>query len=187
MNGRVLVLGVLFVFGSVAACGGDGDGASFSFADDDLCEWITADDVAGFFGAVHDWGGTAVAEEMNNAEPDECRWVLTSERNDQNYEVVAGNADPWFLTPYDEIVEFDRTTMILPGTAVSGHPALSDGVVVQAAGWGFYAFWVPPHEEYLFVIVNNLSPDEADVDLDTDEDQLFALADQFVSELGWRS
>lgn len=187
MNGRVLALGVLFAFGSVAACGGEENGASFSFADDDLCEWITADDVAGFFGTAYDWDGTAVARELNNAEPDQCLWVLRSERNDENYEVVAGNADPGFLVPYDEIVEFDRTTMFLPDTAVSGHPALSDDVVVQAAGWGFYTFWVPPREEYLSVIVNNLTPDEADVDLDTAEDQLFALADQFVAGLGWLS
>jgi hypothetical protein len=49
---------------------------------------------------------------------------------------------------------------------------------VQAAGWGFYTFWVPPREEYLFVMVNYLH---------TDEDRLFALADQFVAGLGWLS
>jgi hypothetical protein len=38
------------------------------------------------------------------------------------------------------------------GVTMSGHPALSEGVVAQDEGWGIYAFWVPPREDALGLI-----------------------------------
>lgn len=80
---------------------------------------------------------------------------------------------------------------------MSGHPALSDGAVVQSAGWGVYAFWVPPRAEYLSLLVNRFSGEGAgatgvdsaiDVQIRNEEQsRFFTFADQFLNELGWVS
>ena len=65
--------------------------------------------------------------------------------------------------------------------AVSGHPELSEGVLVHSAGFGQLAFWVPPREEYLAFTFS--PPDQ--VDPFTGEDRTFLVADAFLQELGW--
>ena len=165
------------LLGAVAACGGNDDqagdtqpraaadapgssdqgpGTAFSFADDDLCEWITADEVAGFFASVYDWDGVAEVSSTGDRAPDECWWRLISATGGAFYEVFAGNARPGALLPA-EVVLFDGGPVSTPGGTVSGHPALSDGVVVQREGWGVYAFWVPPRDDALALFFTRLS------------------------------
>ena len=218
----VWVLSALLLLGVAAACGGDDNSVGdtqppvvpetpaasdqaragtngeavegFTFADDDLCEWITADEVAGFFASVYDWDGTVEVPDMTDAEPDECRWRLTSTTGGEFYELHAGNADPGVLLPV-EVIEFDGGSVGTPGEAVSGHPALSEGVVVQSAGWGVYSFWVPPGDDYLaLALTRDTGAGDSGVDSVTDEQALadsqarfFAVADQLLQELGWVS
>lgn len=165
---------------------------AFTFAEDDLCDWITADEIAGFFASEYDWEGTAELVNTADTGPDECRWRLTIAGEDDYFEVSAGNADPGVLVPYEEIVEYDGGTV---GGTVSGHPALSDDVIVQSAGWGVYSFWVPPRDEYLSLLMNlhsGDSPEVVGVDSSPDKQvrveaqhRFFAFADQLLQELGW--
>jgi len=51
---------------------------------------------------------------------------------------------------------------------------------VRNAGFGHYAFWVPPQERYLAYSL--AVPGVMDV---FDEDRLFVVADELLQELGW--
>jgi hypothetical protein len=175
--------------GSAAACSGDDGSEAFSFADDDLCEWVSTDDVAAFYASAYDWEGTAETIIDPDTGQDECWWRLTDDSSDGYVEIGAGNAGG--LLPYDEITQYEGGPVPAPGGTVSGHPALSDGAVVQSAGWGAYAFWVPPRTEYLSVSVIRFSGEGAGVPVVgsaiDEQSRLFSLADQFLNELDWVS
>ena len=188
----------LALLGSAAACSGGDDSEAFAFADDDLCEWVSADEVAAFFASAYEWEATAEAINTSDAGPDECWWRLTNANSDDEYvDVGAGNADPGGLLPYDEVTEYEGGPVRAPGGTVSGHPALSDGVVVQSAGWGVYSFWVPPGTEHLSLLASWHAGDGevvTGVDSAIDEqvrieeqNRFFSFADQFLNELGWVS
>ena len=188
MHHRSWVAAVLLLAASIAACGGDDDGDAFTFEDDELCDWLTADEIAGYFASVYDWDGTAELVEMDDADPDECFWLLETTGGDGVIEIGAGNADPGFLLADYEIVEYDGGPVRAPGGTVSGHPALSEGAVVQNAGWGAYSFWVPPRDEYLSLFANRAGSGGPGPRIGLeDQDRLFAFADQLLQELGWVS
>ncbi len=91
-------------------------------------------------------------------------------------------------TPIDlaalDVVDFsdtDPNDFDFVFTAVSGHPALSEGVVVTSDVWGEWAFWVPPREDYLALRVS--VPGEELTD--PADDRVFMVADQFLREFGW--
>jgi len=212
------VMVMLLAFAALATCGGDdstieteptiasapapsdrGDASTagavadgFTFADDDLCEWITADEVAGFFNSVYatDVEAEPVPDTNDTMGPDECHWRLTSVTGEGYYEVSAGNAEALPMVPVDEIVEYGGGMV---GGTVSGHPALGEGVVVQSEGWGIYSFWVPPRDDYLTLFVTH-TEDGVSTGVDSASDaqdrvdaqaQFFAFADRFIRELGW--
>lgn len=191
---------LVLLFGALGGCGDDDSGSdqAFGFENDDLCAWVTPDEVAGFFTSVYGIDVTAEPDPNVTIDPDgpdECWWRLTAPTGEGYYEVFAGNADPGVLLPVEEITPYDGGTVGIPGGTVSEHPALSDGVVVQSSGWGVYVFWVPPHEEYLAMFLNHrvgttaTGVDSADDPQEREEQQtrFFAFADQFVRELGWVS
>jgi len=162
---------------------------AFTFAEDDLCTWVSEDEVAEFVAAEFAWEGTVVLDPSSGG--DGCGWRLTSTDDDVVFDVGAAAAR-WSLfgpdnTPIGlgevEVVDFDEEagTVDDVDTGVSGHPSLSDGVVVINGGWGNYAFWVPPIDECLelFVSVEPVVP-EGELEART-----FGVADRFLQELGW--
>ena len=161
----------------------------FSFADDDLCEWVTEEEVAGFVAAAFDWDGT-VTQSPPDAPPGgpmTCEWQLTAD-GDPTGMLVATEArwETFGGSPYDlaalDVVDFDDADPEdIERAAVSGHPALSEGVLVTADGWGQYAFWVPPREQYLALMMS-VPGEELSYPID---DRVFIVADQFLRELGW--
>ena len=131
----------------------------FTFADDDLCEWVAADRITVFFSEayefpVDDWDAMADLQHLSDLEPDECWWRLATTTDDDSFAVHAWNANPGVVLLPAEIVEYDGRGVGFPGPAVSGHPALSEGVVVQNAGWDIYTFWVPPSDNYLALSIS---------------------------------
>ena len=163
--------------------------AVFSFADDDLCEWVTEEEVAGFVAAAFDWDGT-VTQSPPDAPPGApmtCEWQLTAD-GDPTGMLVATEArwETFGGSPYDlaalEVVDFDSAAPEdIERAAVSGHPALAEGVLVTADGWGQYAFWVPPRDQYLALMMS-VPGEELSYPID---DRMFMVADQFLRELGW--
>lgn len=207
MRHRSMVLVTALVFGMVA-CDSSDDAATtatdaqvtetggtqetsvevFSFADDDLCEWVTEEELTGFVTEAFDWNGSAIQTAPDA--PDKCEWRLT--------DVAAGNG---FVVAYDatgsefqgteaepvdfaalDVVDFsDHTPVEMDVVAVSGHPNLSDGVVAYDYGFGQYVFWVPPRQEYLglyFPLIGGASEFWADP-------SYFMVADQVLRELAW--
>ncbi|MGA7757839.1 MAG: hypothetical protein WCA57_08320 [Ilumatobacteraceae bacterium] len=160
----------------------------FSFADDDLCTWVTGEEITRLVSAVYPWDGTA-AEGVPEP-PANCLWRLSGDDGD-GY-LSAGDAGQWTDfsgQPYDvaaaePIVEYssDDPGFIEIGTAVTGHPALRDGWVVRNAGFGQYAFWMPPEERYLAF---SLAVPGVDVNDLFDENRFFAVADELLQQLGW--
>lgn len=154
----------------------------FSFWTDDLCQWVTEDAVAEMVSAVYPWSGSAELEETDYLQ---CRWRLTGDAGESG-QLHAGNAlSEWYslsaeldVEPAVEYSEIGRAD-VWP-FAVSGHPELSDGVLVHHEGFGQLAFWVPPREEYLAFAI--LGPGEEGPG---GGDQGLVLADAFLQELGW--
>jgi hypothetical protein len=161
---------------------GEATGEAFTFADDDLCEWLTPDEVGRFYTTAYGTDVTATAGPSTDAGPDECRWQVTPISGDASfdyYEVFASVSDgSGLLLPVTEVIEYSEGRVPV-GATMSGHPALGDGVLVQSEAWGVYAFWVPPGDQYLGVHGSN-----ADSGADA-QTRLFTLANLMLQELGW--
>ena len=157
----------------------------FSFADDDLCEWVTQEEVAGFIAESFDWNGTVIQSPPDA--PSSCEWRLTGNAGERL--TIAYDAEQWqaweggaFEFAALDIVDFsDEDPRAIEGAAVSGHPALSDGVLVTADGWAQFAFWVPPRHQYLALMIS-VPGEELSYPID---DRVFMVADLFLHELAW--
>ena len=101
---------------------------------DDLCEWVTGDDVVEFVTAAgFDVEGPATASEpwTDDATGWDCGWTFASgEELQLGVRDRPGRFDA--LQQLDEIVEYEEPGQIMePGATVVGHPALSEGIVVE--------------------------------------------------------
>jgi hypothetical protein len=141
--------------------------AVFSFFRDDLCEWVTEEAVVEMVSAEYPRIGSAELEETNSSR---CHWRLTGDAGESGV-LSAGDASEWVTFA----AQVDAESFW-----ASGHPELSDGVLVHHEGWGQLALWVPPREEYLAFAM--LGPGEQGPGGD---EQGMALADAFLHELGW--
>ena len=80
-----------------------------------------------------------------------------------------------------DVVDFsDEDPRGIDGVWVSGHPALSEEALVTGVGWGGYAFWVPPRQEYL-ALMGSVPGEE----LSYPDDRILEVADQFLRDFGW--
>lgn len=158
---------------------------AFTFADDDLCEWLTPDDVARFYTTAYGTDVTATAVPSVDTGPDECRWQVTPISGEELFddcEISASVSDgSGLLGPVTEVIEYSEGRVPV-GATVSGHPALGEGVVVQSEGWGIYAFWVPPGDQYLGVVDCHADSEGSGADAQT---RLFTVAGFMLQELGW--
>lgn len=183
-----LLVGMLVV-AFLAGCS-SGQADPFDFETDDLCEWVSAEEVAGLVGEAYGWEATAV--EVPPEYPEwACQWELTGS-DGRDGEVVAGEAvwEAFGGGPYDltgamttgvvDFVDMDEEWVPI-GAAVTGHPSLSDGVVVHNGGFGQFAFGVPPRDRYLQVTV--IVPGEED--WAQREPKFFAVANGIIEALGW--
>lgn len=190
MRARIAFVAVAAVGLVLASCGGSAE--PFDFATDDLCERVSAEQVAGFVEAAYGWEATAVEKQPVYDEWD-CWWELTG-TDDADGAVYAGRAE-WFdfdgvpIVLSDQaggrVVDFaDLGEASVPiGVAVSGHPSLSEGVVAFNGGFGSFAFGVPPADQYLQIGIH--VPVGGDDEWTVAEPKFFAVADGFVEALGW--
>lgn len=201
MRVRAPMLAGAILLVPAAACGGNGDDV-FSFADDDLCEWVSEDEVAEWVASEFDWRGTASAARTGGAADDgACEWHLSStEEGRESSWVGVEDAAQWRdfdENPYDfgaRMTQSGVTAYPPPdghveiGAWVIGHPSLTEGVVVHNGGFGMYAFGVPPGP---YLQVSTLLYDSEDWDegaaIADYEARFFAVADHFLQELGWSS
>ena len=147
----------------------------FSFADDDLCEWLSPATIAALVAAEYEWNGTASEGGFTDL-PDGCAWELSGTPDVEGLNTVLIGSAPAPQEPFLDYDDLENTTSKL-GVGVRGHPALSDGVIYSYGGFGYAAFGVPERgyiQVYLWV-----PGDEGT------EDARFAFADAVIRELGW--
>lgn len=149
----------------------------FSFADDDLCEWLSSDKIAELVKAEYEWDGTATAGAFTDL-IDGCAWELSGTPAVEGLNTVSigsARAGP----PDEPFVDYDDLGGAAPdiGVGIRGHPTLSDGVIYTVGGFGYVAFGVPEHG---FINVYLWVPGD-----EGSHDAHFAFADALIEELGW--
>ena len=129
-------------------------GEVFSFAENDLCEWVGEAEVAEWVSAEFDWEGVATDGPVRGTVG--CEWMLESADGETDRVVTASDASLWQDfdgNTYDVkarlaeagLSEYPpRGGSVEIGAWVVGHPSLSIGVVAHNGGFGTFAFGVPP-------------------------------------------
>ena len=161
----------------------------FSVDDDALCDWVTPGDVATFVEQVNALPSGTVevvlvgpglyegAGPYADAARLECTWRLEGDSLDDEVWVFAGTGSGG-LPAAGDVVEYaamdDPDNRPGIGTPVSGHPSLSEGVLVRFNGFGSTTFFVPPADHWLTTM--GPSPDGS---------RSLAFADLVLRDLGW--
>lgn len=188
---RVLALVAVLLVGGllIVACGDDDEGGGaevFRFADDDLCEWISEDEVTEFVREAYalsgiDWEGDVAAAEPSGSAwdlpgGDYCTWIPTGGGH-----VIARGLTPSQFSPPNDYSEADYDAVT--HGSVSGHPDFPDGIIAAGAAFGRYGFWLEDSDEVLGLEV---LLDESDSgDWSQQEKMLFHIANSFLAEMGW--
>jgi hypothetical protein len=158
----------------------------------DLCMPVSPREISAFVEDAFGWEATAVMVEPSDEYWD-CQWELAGGEGERGYVWVAHAS--WFdfegfpivtSGPSGErVVDFaDLEEPQIPvGALVSGHPSLTEGVLVYDGGFGAYAFGVPPRDQFVQISVNVPLIDEEEWSLV--EPRFFAFADSYIEELGW--
>ena len=161
-----------------ATAGSDDDVFSWT---DDLCQWVTGDEVVEFLTAAGaDVEGPATASEpwTDDATGWNCGWTLAS-----GDEIQLGAESTTRLSSMEElnmVTEYTEPGQVMqPGEVVSGHPNLSQGVVVENQAFGRFGFYTPTTDAQLNLHFNG------DWDSDTYEAVVMGTADAVLDELGW--
>lgn len=149
----------------------------------DLCAWVTGDDVVEFltFAGADVEGPVRLSERW----PDDpffgwaCAWTLAS-----GEEVQLGARSTSRASATQQLgmnSEYQEPGQVMdPGAGpISGHPDLSDGVLVENSAFGRFIFLTPHGERQLSVYISSVGESEVD------ETVLMVTADTILKELGW--
>ena len=150
---------------------------------DDLCQRVTDDEVVEFVSAAGFAvdGPAAASAPWADATGWDCGWRFASgEELQLGVRNRPGRLDA--LQQRNAIVEYEEPGQIMePGAIVSGHPALSDGVIVENNAFLRFAFLTAAHDEELHLtFVTEDAGNEASY-----ETAVMALADSVLDDLGW--
>lgn len=180
---RLLLLALVGLF-----VGGCSSGEVFTFAEDDLCEWVSEDDVTSFVNEAYEklgveWDGTAVAVPAQGSlwdlSGDYCRWDLTG----GGYVIARGLTPASFgtgVTDYSEAEDGDYYSLSGP---VSGHPEFDDNIIVGNAAFGRLGFWLEGSDDVLGIemsLIDGVSHNDWG-----QTTILFSVADSFLNKMGW--
>lgn len=159
----------------------------FVFGEDDLCTWISEDEVTEFareaYGDVGmDWNGNAtlIREHWFEEPLDyECEWRLSE--SDGSIYVYTQPASRGLLIAYTDL----RQPSIPMAGTVTEHPALEDEVRIKNHAFGRFGFWVPASDDQMVLSV------DLGVDFDSDENRweipIFVVANGFLEKMNWTS
>ena len=162
----------------------------FTFAESDLCDRLSAEQVATFVRAGYslvgvEWDGDAVAVAPAGSAwdlpGDYCRWDLTG----GGYLIARGLDPSQFGRPilYSQMDEDDS---LLSAGAVLGYPHAPAGFISANAAFGRYGFWLPGTDEALGLEMS-LGGGWSDAGLGWAryERMLFYVASDLLAEIGW--
>ena len=193
---RVLsVVSVVVLVLTVAACSDDSDEdaetsgsgstaaavAVFEPESDDLCEWMTGDEVVEILQAAGaaDVEAPAVASSPDGDDPLgwDCVWTVAP-----GYELQLGARSSGQDRP-DIPDNYTRTGQVMQpgGGPVAGHPALSEGVIVENQAFGRFSFFVVDTDHQLNLLYSYWEG-SSDEEFET---VLMSTADAVLAELGW--
>lgn len=159
------------------------DPAAFAFATDDLCDWVSENEITEFVAAEFDWNGTAT--EIDTRNDAGCYWELTETLGPGTLGFIA----PIELTIPDDVEHYDPESEIeiglVIGTPILGHPYLSDGVAYYLRGFGPLAFGVPDDNRWF--VVDGLPDIKTSPAVAQGDAWIgwFGVADRLIDELGW--
>lgn len=163
------------------------DVEAFSFAEHDLCEWITPERIAEIVAAEYDWEGTATEFDGNTGfpPPGGCGWVLSGDPVSDPFANVAIWDGSSSYPEFDVAVDYDDFDPdgIEFGEWVAGHPALSDGALFALGGWGAVRFGFPSQGQVIEMMLD-VPGEEFREDYWT---SMASVADRLMTELGWTS
>jgi hypothetical protein len=164
----------------------------FTFAEDNLCGWVSEDEVTAFVRGAYaqagvDWNGSVVAAVPEGSawylpSRDYCRWETTG----GGY-IIARGLNP---SQFEDPIEYSAIAHEygIGFGAVSGHPDLAEGVIAANAAFGRLGFWLQGSDEVLGLEVV-LGGDGAAYDIEVGPAQsqrmLFHLANSFLREMNW--
>lgn len=156
--------------------------AGYSSERDDLCEWVTGVEIAEYViaaGFTVEGPATASEPATGDATGWDCAWTFASGEELQ----LGVRARPGHLDGLQElglIAEYEGPGQIMdPSATVVGHPALSDGVVVENNAFLRFAFYTPGRDDALNVMFRT------DVEAADYEAAIMATSDSVLSDLGW--
>ena len=174
----------------VSSCSDDGDSsdavATFSFDEHDLCDWVSAEEIAAIVSAQFDFDGEVTESEAPAKVADfeergevACSWELSGDKTG-HVTVFA----PTTLSIGDETYDYADVSGHIVDGPVLGHPSLSDGVAYFIEPYHNTAFGLPATDNYLIASFETdfKSPEDS---WDDHWNRWFAVADQIMSELGW--
>ena len=164
---------------------------AFVFGEDDLCQWVTEEDVTEYAREAYEavgveWDGEAVLTNQRWVEEGaeyECQWSLST-LSGKGFEGVV-HVETWPVPPPEEtqFVAYEdmTTTFIRIGHTIVGHPEFADDVLVTNNAFGRYGIWVPTSDDQLVIAVNLGIEDES---LDW-EVPTFVIANGFLEKMNW--
>lgn len=150
----------------------------FSFVDDDLCTWLTTDELTAALVASFDWEGEVVDPTHTEGG---CTWSITG--GDELSKLLILPADHADDEPvgWSEVPEPDPVSTF--GEVVAGHPLLPDGTAYVVGGFGYLAFGTPDTDRWFQMM---LMLPVADILPGGDrDDSTFAFAGRVLFDLGW--
>jgi hypothetical protein len=143
---------------------------------DDLCEWVTAEEIVELLtaaGATVSGPATAIEPNVEDETGWNCAWTLASGQEIQIGAKATSRASS--MQDLDMVAEYEAPDQVMsPGSAVSGHPDLSDGVIVENMAFGRFGFFPPRRDAQLNVLVPGAN-----------ETVLMTTGDTLLGELGW--
>lgn len=171
--------------------GGCSSGEAFAFAKDDLCEWVSEDEVASFVSEAYEksgveWDGTAVTVPSQGSVWDMSGYYCQWEPTGGGYVIARGLASSSFggeATEFPGTEGGDYDSLSGP---VFGHPDFGDNIIVGNAAFGRYGFWLSGSDDALGIeMYLPMGVSDIDIDWAQQETMLFSLANRFLNKMGW--
>lgn len=148
---------------------------------DDLCQWVTADDIVEFLtaaGATVDGPATEIEANADDETGWNCAWTLRSGEEIQIGASASRLASS--MQNLDMVAEYEAPGQVMsPGAVVSGHPDLSDGVIVENMAFGRFGFFPPGLDGQLNVGIYDSNVTSSF------ESVVMITGDELLGELGW--
>lgn len=164
----------------------------FEFAEDDLCDWITEEEVTDFARQAYeavgvDWNGSATLTKEDWFEDPieyECEWSLSGSGFEGGLIYVYTHPVSRSTEAVTAYADLSVPYIPLDGT-VAEHPEFDEEVMIGNHAFGRYAFWVPTSDQQLVLSVAL----GADIELEgyRFEVPLFVVANGFLEAMHWTS